>query len=132
MRPKKVILLFCANENRRRELRFMLGVHGYRVVRMEDGLPADCALVIANPISSTNAAYVISERDRHMPLLVMVCEGEEKYYPIGARFVVIKAKTEVLLQFIKLALSHKRGPKKGSQRMVGRVVAEGNQACQLA
>lgn len=116
MRPRKVILLFCADENRRREFRFMLGVRGYLVVAMEDGLPADCAVVIANPVSSTNAAYVIAERDRDMPLLVMVCKGEQKYYPIGARFVIVQATMEALLQLIHLAASHKRGPKKGSHR----------------
>lgn len=119
MRPKKAILLFCANENRCRELRFMLEVRGYLVVDMEDEGTADCALVIANPISSMNAAYAIAERDRDMPLLVMVASGEEMYYPIGARFVVVKASTVVLLEFIKLAVSRKRGPKKGGHRAVG-------------
>lgn len=118
MTPRKTIMLFCADEDRRREFRFMLRINRYLVVGWNDGVPADCALVIANPISSPNAAYVIRECHPGMPLLVMVCKSEEKYYPIGARFVIVKATTEALLQMLKLSIAANRGkpgPKKGNR-----------------
>ncbi len=136
MRPRKVVLLFCENEDCRRELRFVLETWHRAVVCM-NGLAraagaVDCALVISNRVSGPAAAFDIAERDPELPLVVvMTRKNEHLCYPYHAKCLNPDAKMADVLEAIRIAVARKRGPKK-SYRGLAEAAEAANQSCQLA
>jgi len=117
MRPKKIIFLFSSDEDQRSTLAYLLWTRSYEV---RGGLPpqADMALIVhdwRNSEDSIAAARALPQMDPPLPLLVVVPKLSEYFtglYPAHARFLTRKTPPAEMLEWIRIALARKRGPKK--------------------
>lgn len=115
MKPKKIVLLVCSNDNRRSELSFLLTLKGYRVIGGISKFPPvpNLALFVDGP-ESESVAQVVDELHWDLPLLVMIREPRRYVcrYPARAFFVAEKVTAAELIERVKVLGTRKRGPKK--------------------
>jgi D-aminopeptidase len=107
MRPRKVVLLYCADDQRRSELALILDLRLYRVIAgisQHPPLP-DCALVIGD----RDMVRVIKRELPTVPIIAIVKYG----YSLPATVLRPGTSTEQVLELIRVAVIRKRGPVRG-------------------
>jgi hypothetical protein len=121
MRPRKSVLLYCADDDHRMELAFLLKNHGYSVLGgISDYPPVPrVALVIEDrTLATAVAANAIADLLPEVPLLVLLAPGRKVMppgYPGNAQIIVNEESGIVhatLLWRIYVAAKRKTGPKK--------------------
>jgi CheY-like chemotaxis protein len=132
MRPKKVILCVDDNEQDLSVLRFMLSTNGYRVLAASNGQEAIAAfatapqidLVLADAHMPQMSGGQLVERLKrmaaHVPMMLLG-DAPSVTGEIHAADAMVARKncsTQELLERIKVMSARKRGPRKGSQRIV--------------
>jgi two-component system, OmpR family, response regulator CpxR len=137
MRPKKVILCVDDSEQDLSVLKFMLSTNGYRVLSASTGQEAlgifqenliDLVLVdYAMP--QMNGDQLVSKLKQiaaHVPMMLLG-DPQKMNGQIHAADVLVAKKTcsaQELLERIKVMSARKRGPRKGTQRVMhGRELA---------
>lgn len=132
MRPKKVILCVDDNEQDLSVLRFMLSTNGYRVLAASNGQEAIAAfasapqidLVLADANMPHMSGGQIVERLKrmaaHVPMILLgdapAVTGE--IHAADAMLARKNCSTQELLERIKVMSARKRGPRKGTQRVL--------------
>ncbi|MFY9853329.1 MAG: response regulator [Terracidiphilus sp.] len=131
MRPKKIILCVDDNEQELSVLKFMLATNGYRVISAGNGkdaisvfaeTPVD--LVLADfAMPQMNGAQLVERLKQiaaHVPMILLgdpqKMAGE--MHSADALLAKKNCTPQELLERIKVMSARKRGPRKGSQRMV--------------
>jgi hypothetical protein len=121
LRPKKTVLLYCADDDHRMELAFLLRNHGYLVLGgISDYPPVPrVALVIEDRTLATSAmARMIAKRLPEIPLIVVLAPGRKVLppgYPGTAQIIVSEESGlhhATLLYRLHVAAKRKTGPKK--------------------
>jgi len=131
MRPKKIILCVDDNEQELSVLKFMLATNGYRVVSATNGQDAiglfsenqvDLVLV-DQTMPQMNGCQLVERLKQiaaHVPMVLMgdpqKMAGE--MHAADALLAKKNCSSQELLERIKVMSARKRGPRKGSQRMV--------------
>jgi two-component system response regulator CpxR len=135
MRPKKVILCVDDNEQELSVLKFMLTTNGYRVLPASNGQEAIAIFASAPQIdlvlSDTNMPQMsgcqLAERLKRMAAHVpMILLGDAQPAPLSpgdihladAMLTKRNCSSLELLERIKVMSARKRGPRKGSQRIL--------------
>jgi CheY-like chemotaxis protein len=132
MRPKKVILCVDDNEQDLSVLRFMLSTNGYRVLAASNGQEAIAAFAMAPQIDlvladanmpQMSGGQLVERLKRmaaHVPMMLLgdapAVTGE--IHAADAMVARKNCSTQELLERIKVMSARKRGPRKGSQRIV--------------
>jgi CheY-like chemotaxis protein len=134
MRPKKVILCVDDNEQELSVLKFMLATNGYRVVSATNGREAigifsetAVDLVLADySMPQMNGCQLVERLKQitsHVPMILLgdpqKMAGE--MHAADALLAKKNCSSQELLERIKVMSARKRGPRKGSQRMVPEV-----------
>ena len=120
MRPRKRILLIDSNEDRLGELRFVLEVRGYRVVRNARG-QLD-AIVVYWPIAQGTAAR-LKKNNPDSPLVVLVPIAGAFPLCTSADLMLWDSQSRVeFLERLRILMARKRGPKKGFKHGFPKVV----------
>jgi hypothetical protein len=114
MRPKKSILLHCADPNRRRELTFVLHTRGYVVLAGISPYPPlpNVALVVDDLLAATETAHAIV--DVHdVPILVLAhnIARLDAYPPV--QFLSNTSPAIEILESVRRAALKRRGAKVG-------------------
>jgi hypothetical protein len=125
MRPKKSILLYCADRELLSTTAFALRLHPYQVVAIEDSMEASlvagdrraafaCGVLIhAQPGDlAGRLIHRILECASHMPLLVVDCAGD--LAPVRYADIVLYGKnttTAHILASLQMLCRRKPGPK---------------------
>jgi two-component system, OmpR family, response regulator CpxR len=131
MRPKKVILCVDDNEQDLSVLKFMLSTNGYRVLSASTGEEAlgifqenlvDLVLVdYAMPkMSGDQLVSKLKQIAAHVPMMLLG-DPQKMNGQIHAADTLVAKKTctpHELLERIKVMSARKRGPRKGTQRLV--------------
>lgn len=131
MRPKKIILCVDDNEQDLSVLTFMLSTNGYRVVSANNGadaidLFADTAvdLVLSDyAMPQMNGDQLVNRLKQiasHVPM-ILLGDPQKMGDQIHGADALLAKKTcspQELLERIKVMSARKRGPRKGSTRMV--------------
>jgi len=131
MRPKKIILCVDDNEQELSVLKFMLATNGYRVVSATNGQDAiglfsenqvDLVLV-DQTMPQMNGCQLVERLKQiaaHVPMILLgdpqKMAGE--MHAADALLAKKNCSSQELLERIKVMSARKRGPRKGSQRMV--------------
>jgi DNA-binding response OmpR family regulator len=131
MRPKKVILCVDDNEQELSVLKFMLTTNGYKVVSASNGqeaigifaeTPVD--LVLADfGLPQMNGSQLVGRLKQmaaHVPM-ILLGDLQKMGGEMHAADALLAKKTcspQELLERIKVMSARKRGPRKGSQRLV--------------
>ncbi len=131
MRPKKIILCVDDNEQDLSVLKFMLATNGYRVVSANNaqeaiGIFADLQvdLVLSDyAMPQMNGDQLVTRLKQiasHVPMILMGDPQKMGGQMHGADALVTKKNCtpQELLERIKVMSARKRGPRKGSTRMV--------------
>ena len=131
MRPKKIILCVDDNEQELSVLRFMLTTNGYRVFAATSGQEAiglftgaQVDLVLSDyAMPQMNGQQVIERLKRMAPHVPMILLGDPQAMggEIHAADALLAKKSlsaQELLERIKVMSARKRGPRKGSTRVV--------------
>ena len=131
MRPKKVILCVDDNEQELSVLKFMLTTNGYRVVAATNGQEAigifsgtAVDLVLADySMPQMNGCQLVERLKQitaHVPMILLGdpqrMAGE--MHAADALLAKKNCSSHELLERIKVMSARKRGPRKGSQRLV--------------
>jgi CheY-like chemotaxis protein len=130
MRPKKIILCVDHNENELSVLKFMLGIHGYRVVSATSGQEAigifaetQVDLVLADTnmplMSGSQLVTRLKQMSGHVPMILLGDPQKMTGEVHHADLLLAKRNcppTE-LLDRVKTMCSRKRGPRKGVPRL---------------
>ena len=131
MRPKKIILCVDDNEQDLSVLKFMLATNGYRVVSATTGeeamgifaeTPVD--LVLADfAMPQMNGAQLVERLKRSAPHIPMILLGDPQrmggdIHAADALLAKKNCSPQELLERIKVMSARKRGPRKGTQRMM--------------
>ena len=131
MRPKKVILCVDDNEQELSVLKFMLATNGYRVISATNGQDAigifsenQIDLVLADhAMPQMNGCQLVERLKQiaaHVPMIVLgdpqKMAGE--MHAADALLAKKNCSSQELLERIKVMSARKRGPRKGSQRIV--------------
>ena len=134
MRPKKVILCVDDNEQELSVLKFMLTTNGYRVVAATSGreaidifsgTPVD--LVLADySMQQMNGCQLVGRLKQIAAHVPMILRGDPQKmagetHAADALLAKKNCSSHELLERIKVMSARKRGPRKGSQRMVPEV-----------
>ena len=134
MRPKKVILCVDDNEQELSVLKFMLATNGYRVVSATNGREAigifsetAVDLVLADyAMPQMNGCQLVERLKQitsHVPMILLgdpqKMAGE--MHAADALLAKKNCSSQELLERIKVMSARKRGPRKGSQRLVPEV-----------
>ena len=134
MRPKKVILCVDDNEQELSVLKFMLATNGYRVVSATNGREAigifsenSVDLVLADySMPQMNGCQLVERLKQitgHVPMILLgdpqKMAGE--MHAADALLAKKNCSSQELLERIKVMSARKRGPRKGSQRIVSEV-----------
>jgi CheY-like chemotaxis protein len=134
MRPKKVILCVDDNEQELSVLKFMLATNGYRVVAATNGREAigifsetAVDLVLADySMPQMNGCQLVERLKQiaaHVPMILLgdpqKMAGE--MHAADALLAKKNCSSQELLERIKVMSARKRGPRKGSQRLVPEV-----------
>jgi CheY-like chemotaxis protein len=131
MRPKKVILCVDDNEQELSVLKFMLATNGYRVVAATNGQAAigifsetAVDLVLADySMPQMNGCQLVERLKQiaaHVPI-ILLGDPQRMAGEMHAADALLAKKTyssQELLERIKVMSARKRGPRKGSQRLV--------------
>jgi CheY-like chemotaxis protein len=134
MRPKKVILCVDDNEQELSVLKFMLATNGYRVVSATNGREAigifsenSVDLVLADySMQQMNGCQLVERLKQiaaHVPM-ILLGDPQKMAGEMHAADALLAKKNcspQELLERIKVMSARKRGPRKGSQRMVPEV-----------
>jgi CheY-like chemotaxis protein len=131
MRPKKVILCVDDNEQELSVLKFMLTTNGYKVVSASNGqeaigIFAETAvdLVLADyGLPQMNGSQMVERLKQiaaHVPMILL---GDPQrmggeMHAADALLAKKNCSPQELLERIKVMSARKRGPRKGSQRLV--------------
>ena len=131
MRPKKVILCVDDNEQELSVLKFMLETNGYRVVPAASGQEAISLLskgwvdlVLADfAMPQMNGHQLINRLKGMAPHIPMILLGEASFIKgsIAPADVLISKRltsSTDLLELIRIMSARKRGPKKGTLRVI--------------
>ena len=131
MRPKKVILCVDDNEQELSVLKFMLMTNGYKVVAATNGQEAIGAfqtnqvdLVLADfnmqPMKGDQLVHRLKAIASHVPMILLgdpqMTGGE--IHVADALVAKKNYSPQELLERIKIMSARKRGPRKGTQRVV--------------
>jgi CheY-like chemotaxis protein len=131
MRPKKVILSVDDNEQELSVLKFMLSTNGYRVVSASTGQEA-IGIFAATTVDLVLADFAMPQMDgsqlvsrlkqiaSHVPMILL---GDPQkmgsdIHPADALLAKKNCSAQELLERIKVISARKRGPRKGSIRVV--------------
>jgi two-component system, OmpR family, response regulator CpxR len=131
MRPKKIILCVDDNEQELSVLKFMLSTNGYRVVSASNGPDAidlfgdyavdlvlsDYAMPQMNGDQLVNRLKQIAS---HVPM-ILLGDPQKMGDQLHGADALLPKKTcspQELLERIKVMSARKRGPRKGTQRMI--------------
>ena len=131
MRPKKIILCVDDNEQELSVLKFMLSTNGYRVVSAANGQEAigifaetSVDLVLADyAMPQMNGSQLIDRLKQiasHVPM-ILLGDPQRMGGDIHAADALLAKKSctpQELLERIKVMSARKRGPRKGSVRLV--------------
>jgi DNA-binding response OmpR family regulator len=131
MRPKKIILCVDDNEQELSVLKFMLATNGYRVVSAANGQDAISLfsetavdLVLADHgLPQMNGSQLVERLKQiasHVPM-ILLGDPQRMAGEMHAADALLAKKNcspQELLERIKVMSARKRGPRKGSQRMV--------------
>jgi two-component system, OmpR family, response regulator CpxR len=131
MRPKKIILCVDDNEQELSVLKFMLSTNGYRVVSASNGLDAielfgDYAvdLVLSDyAMPQMNGDQLVNRLKKiasHVPM-ILLGDPQKMGDQLHGADALLPKKTcspQELLERIKVMSARKRGPRKGTQRMI--------------
>jgi CheY-like chemotaxis protein len=131
MRPKKVILCVDDNEQDLSVLKFMLTTNGYRVVSASNGQEAidlfaktAVDLVLADfglpQMNGSQLVERLKQMASHVPM-ILLGDPQRMAGEMHAADALMAKKNyspHELLERIKVMSARKRGPRKGSQRMV--------------
>ena len=134
MRPKKVILCVDDNEQELSVLKFTLATNGYRVVSATNGREAigifsenSVDLVLADySMQQMNGCQLVERLKQiaaHVPM-ILLGDPQKMAGEMHAADALLAKKNcspQELLERIKVMSARKRGPRKGSQRMVPEV-----------
>jgi two-component system response regulator CpxR len=134
MRPKKVILCIDDNEQELSVLKFMLATNGYRVVSATNGREAigifsetSVDLVLADySMPQMNGCQLVERLKQiaaHVPM-ILLGDPQKMAGEMHAADALLAKKNcspQELLERIKVMSARKRGPRKGSQRLVPEV-----------
>jgi CheY-like chemotaxis protein len=134
MRPKKVILCVDDNEQELSVLKFMLATNGYRVVSATNGreaigifLETSVDLVLADySMQQMNGCQLVARLKQiaaHVPM-ILLGDPQKMAGEMHAADALLAKKhcsPQELLERIKVMSARKRGPRKGSQRLVPEV-----------
>jgi CheY-like chemotaxis protein len=131
MRPKKIILCVDDNEQELSVLKFMLSTNGYRVVSASNG--ADAIDVFAdNAVDLVLSDYAMPQMNgdqlvnrlkqiaSHVPM-ILLGDPQKVGDQLHGADALLPKKTcppQELLERIKVMSARKRGPRKGSTRLV--------------
>ena len=131
MRPKKIILCVDDNEQDLSVLSFMLATNGYRVVSATNGqeaigIFADIAvdLVLADfAMPQMNGSQLVDRLKQIGPHVPMILLGDPQrmageMHAADALLAKKNCTPQELLERIKVMSARKRGPRKGTVRMV--------------
>ena len=131
MRPKKIILCVDDNEQDLSVLTFMLSINGYRVVSANNGADAsdifsDTAvdLVLSDyAMPQMNGDQLVNRLKQiasHVPMILLGDPQKMGDQMHGADALLAKkgCSPQELLERIKIMSARKRGPRKGTTRMV--------------
>lgn len=131
MRPKKIILCVDDNEQELSVLKFMLATNGYRVVSANNGQEAigifsDTAvdLVLSDfAMPQMNGDQLVTRLKQiasHVPMILLGDPHKMGDLLHGADAMLAKknCSPQELLERIKIMSARKRGPRKGSTRMM--------------
>lgn len=131
MRPKKVILCVDDNERDLSVLKFMLETNGYRVMAAANAQEAiqvfsrvTVDLVLANfAMTQMNGAQLVGRLKQiatHVPMILLGDPLKMGDHLHGADALLARknCSTQELLERIKIMSARKRGPRKGSTRIV--------------
>jgi two-component system response regulator CpxR len=132
MRPKKVILCVDDNEQDLSVLRFMLSTNGYRVLAASNSQEAIAAFSMAPQIdlvlADANMPHMsggqlvdrLKRMGAHVPMMLLsdapAATGE--IHAADAMLTRKNCSTQELLERIKVMSARKRGPRKGTQRIL--------------
>jgi CheY-like chemotaxis protein len=131
MRPKKIILCVDDNEQELSVLKFMLSTNGYRVVSANNGndaigvfseMPVDLVLAdFAMPqMNGDQLVKRLKQIASHVPMILLGDPSKMGDSLHGADALLAKknCSPQDLLERIKVMSARKRGPRKGSTRVV--------------
>jgi CheY-like chemotaxis protein len=131
MRPKKIILCVDDNEQELSVLKFMLATNGYRVVSANNGqeaigIFADTAvdLVLSDfTMPQMNGDQLVTQLKQmasHVPMILLGDPHKMGDQLHGADALLAKknCSPQELLERIKIMSARKRGPRKGTTRVV--------------
>lgn len=131
MRPRKVILLVDADERHAGEVKYLLFITGYRVMVAHDAAAAlalhdlgvDLVLGFADGMLPDWAALAerMKARIPETPVIVVTrLKHPSARFALApqANFVYEQASTAELLQWIKLQIARKRGPRRHLPELV--------------
>ena len=132
MRPKKVILCVDDSEQELSVLKFMLATNGYRALAatnaqdaigiLTSSLQVDLALVgfTVQPSHGRPLVERIKRMTVHVPVILLgdpAGQGDEIH--VADAFLARKScSAQQLLERVKVMSARKRGPRKGSQRVM--------------
>jgi CheY-like chemotaxis protein len=131
MRPKKVILCVDDNEQELSVLSYILTINGYRVLSATSGHEA-IPLFTGNPVDLVLADFAMPQMDgtqlvgrlkqiaQHIPMILL---GDPQkmgsdLHTADAMLAKRNCTPQELLERVKTMSARKRGPRKGSVRMV--------------
>jgi DNA-binding response OmpR family regulator len=131
MRPKKIILCVDDNEQELSVLKFMLATNGYRVLSASSGQEA-IGLFAETPVDLVLADFGLPQMNGgqlverlkqiavHVPMILL---GDPQrmggeIYAADALLAKKNCSPQELLERIKIMSARKRGPRKGSQRLL--------------
>jgi len=131
MRPKKIILCVDDNEQELSVLKFMLSTNGYRVLTATSGqeaiamfADAQVDLVLSDYAMPQMNGKQLAERVKRMaPHVPMILLGDPQtmggeIHAADALLAKKNCSPQELLERIKVMSARKRGPRKGSQRVL--------------
>ena len=135
MRPKKVILIVNDNEQELSVMKFMLSTNGYRVLAATNGQDAiaqfslaqqiDLALVDASmpQMSGRQLVERLKRMASHVPMILLgdAPSGTGEIHMADVLLAKKNCTAQELLERIKVMSARKRGPKKGSHRVLSEV-----------
>jgi CheY-like chemotaxis protein len=131
LRPKKIILCVDANENDLSVLSFMLSTNGYRVLAARNAHEA-VALYSENAVDLVLANHALPQANgdqlvrrlkqiaHHVPMILLgdPLKMGEQIHGADAMLAKKNCSPQELLERIRVMSARKRGPRKGSTRMV--------------
>jgi hypothetical protein len=124
MRPKKHLLLYADDDNRRAELAFLLKLRGYVVEGLDTMTKPDLALVVHDPVTAEWAAGHIAKLFPELAMVALVPKRRISTEGYPPQAIIHRESTAAeLLERLRAVTVHKRGPK-GPRKPVVSAAAE--------